>query len=253
VLNRRPLWLEFRPATVRAKLRLFCLPHAGGGAVSFYSWSALLPPFVQVCSVRLPGRETRLSEPLFTEIDPLVDVMVQELQPWLDIPYAVFGHSMGALLAFELVRRQQRAGNPMPVWTFLSGRRAPDMPGEMKSLQTLPDREFVAELSRLYNGMPDEIVDDEESIKMFLPILRADIAVVESYRFMRGEPLDCPMTVFAGARDSSVSWDQMLAWKRQTGRSFALHILPGGHFYSQEPLLRTISDTLVKLYPSVSD
>jgi medium-chain acyl-[acyl-carrier-protein] hydrolase len=179
--------------------------------------------------------------------------MVQELQPWLDIPYAVFGHSMGALLAFELVRRQQRAGKSMPVWMFLSGRRAPDMPGEMISLQTLPDREFVAELSRLYNGMPDEIVDDEESIKMFLPILRADIAVVESYRFMRGEPLDCPMTVFAGARDSSVSWDQMLAWKRQTGRSFALHILPGGHFYSQEPLLRTISDTLVKLYPSVSD
>jgi medium-chain acyl-[acyl-carrier-protein] hydrolase len=234
---------------MRAKLRLFCLPHAGGGAVSFYSWGALLPAFVQVCSVRLPGRETRLSEPLFTEIDPLVDVMVQELQPWLDIPYAVFGHSMGALLAFEWVRRQQRAGKSMPVWLFLSGRRAPDMPGEMKSLQTLPDREFVAELSRLYNGMPDEIVDDDESIRVFLPILRADIAVVESYRFVMGEPLDCPMTVFAGAKDASVSWDQMLAWKRQAGRSFALHIVQGGHFYSQGPLLRAISATLAKVYP----
>lgn len=229
-------------------MRLFCLPHAGGGATAYHSWSAELPDSVQICPVLLPGRETRLSEPPCTELDTLVDQMDRELRPWLDIPYAVFGHSMGALLAFEWVRRLRRDDVSMPAWLFLSGRRAPDVTGDAASLHSLPDRELVKELARLYNGIPQEFLGNELLMEVFLPILRADISVVESYHFKEGEPLDCPVTVFSGMNDASVSWDQLLAWKRHTThRRFAMQLLPGGHFYPQRPLLQTISATLAGL------
>jgi surfactin synthase thioesterase subunit len=123
-------------------MRLFCLPHAGGGATAFRSWTAELPAFVQLCPVQLPGRETRLSEALCTHMDPLVEAMDRELRPWLDIPYAVFGHSMGALLAFEWVRKLQRERSSLPAWLFLSGRRAPDTLGDAALPDELSDREL---------------------------------------------------------------------------------------------------------------
>lgn len=246
-MKRSALWLKCRPTDVPPRVRLFCLPHAGGGARAFHSWSAALPASVEVCPVLLPGRETRLSEPLYTQIEPLVSVVTQELRPWLDIPYVVFGHSMGALLAFEWVRRLQREGDLMPAWLFLSGRRAPDEPGDTSLLESLTDCEFMTELSRRYNGMPDELLLDAEFMEGVLPILRADIAMVESYRFQEGESLNCPITVFAGSQDTSVNWDQSLAWKRQTSRRFAMQILPGGHFFPQRPMLQTISSTLAEL------
>ncbi len=246
-MNRSTPWLQSLPADGKPSVRLFCLPHAGGGATAYRSWAAELPSFVQLCPVRLPGRETRLSEPLYSQMDPLVDALDRELRPWLEIPYAIFGHSMGALLAFEWARRLRRDGYSIPAWLFLSGRRAPDAPGDGRLLHSLADRKFVEELTRLYNGIPPEFLGDEALIEVFLPILRADIAVVESYRFREDEPLDCPITVFAGIDDESVSWDQLLAWKRFTSRRFALQMLPGGHFYPQRPLLQTISATLAEL------
>jgi medium-chain acyl-[acyl-carrier-protein] hydrolase len=175
--------------------------------------------------------------------------MDRELRPWLNLPYAIFGHSMGALLAFEWTRRLQRDRHPMPDWIFLSGRRAPDVPDDTSLLHSLPDRDFVEQLTRRYNGIPQEFLENNALMEVFLPILRADVAVVESYSFREGEPLDCPITVFAGAKDKSVSWDQLLAWKRHTRRRFAMHVLPGGHFYPQRPVLDTISTTLAELYP----
>jgi medium-chain acyl-[acyl-carrier-protein] hydrolase len=249
-LTRKTLWLQTRPLPANPAMRLFCLPHAGGGVTGYRSWSAELPVSVQVCPVLLPGRETRLSEPLCTELDTLVDQMDRELRPWLDIPYAVFGHSMGALLAFEWVRRLRRDGVPMPAWLFLSGRRAPDLPGDANLLHLLPDSDLVKELTRLYNGIPQEFLGNDLLMDVFLPILRADVAVVESYCFQEEEPLNCPITVFCGMDDASVGWNDLLAWKRHTTHSrFAMQLLPGGHFYPQHPLLLTISATLAGLCP----
>jgi medium-chain acyl-[acyl-carrier-protein] hydrolase len=180
-------------------------------------------------------------------MEPLLDAMDRELRPWLDIPYAFFGHSMGALLALEWARRLRRDGHSMPACLFLSGRRAPDVPGDTRLLHPLTDREFVAELTRLYDGIPPEFMGDAAFTEVFLPILRADIAVVESYCFQEDEPLDCPMTVFSGINDASVSWEELLAWKRHTSRRFGMQVLPGGHFYPQRPLLRTISAALAEL------
>ena len=227
-------------------MRLFCLPHAGGGVTAYRSWNTGLPASVEICPVMLPGRESRLSEPLYTQMSTLVEAMDQELRPWLDIPYAVFGHSMGALLAFEWVRNLQRDGQKLPVWLFLSGRGAPDIPTGAKQLHLLSDNEFVAELTRLYDGLQDEFLENGELMQMFMPILRADVEVVESYRFREGEPLDCPITVFSGKQDTSVSWDRQQAWMRHTRRQFSMQILPGGHFYPHPPLLQTISATLAE-------
>jgi medium-chain acyl-[acyl-carrier-protein] hydrolase len=228
-------------------MRLFCLPHAGGGSTAFHSWSAFLPASIQTCSVLLPGRETRFSEPLYTQIDPLLDVMNRELRPWLDIPYAVFGHSMGALLAFEWVRKLRYDGHPMPTWLFLSGRCAPDMPTCAKPLHLLSDGEFVTELSRLYNGIDEALLLDAELMDVFMPVLRADIEIVESYRYHEADPLDCPITVFCGKQDGSVSWDQLLAWRRHTRSQFSMQIFPGGHFYPHLPLLKAIDAILSRV------
>lgn len=241
---RHSAWLQCRPSAEPARMRLFCLPHAGGGASIFRAWAASLPPYVQVCSILLPGRESRSTELSYTDLAELVDAIAAQSESWLDLPYAVFGHSMGSLLAFEWVRSLQREKRPMPGWLFLSGRRAPDGPADSYLLHALPDNEFVQELTRLYQGIPAEILQYPELMEVFLPILRADIAVVESYRFQPGEPLDCPITVFAGTQDSSVTWNELLDWNRQTRARFALQLLPGGHFYPPGPLLQTISATL---------
>ena len=246
-MSRSTPWLQSRPAGGNPRVRLFCLPHAGGGAAAYRPWNAELPAYVQISSVLLPGRETRLSEPAYNQIDPLLDAMSRELRPWLDIPYAVFGHSMGALLAFEWARRLRRDGHSMPAWLFLSGRRAPDAPSDTRLLHSLADREFVEELTRRYNGIPPELQGDPALKEVFLPVLRADIAVVESYCFREDEPLDCPITVFAGMNDATVSWDQSLAWKRQTRQRFAMQVLPGGHFFPRRPMLQTIGSTLAEL------
>ena len=246
-LTRNSNWLQPRPSAELTRIRLFCLPHAGGGASAFRLWAAGLPPYVQLCPILLPGRETRRSEAAFTDLATLSDALAAQLGPWLDLPYAVFGHSMGSLLAFEWVRRIQRDKLPMPKWLFLSGRRAPDSPVDAQFLHPLPDHEFVQELTRIYQGIPLEILRDPELMEVFLPVLRADISVVESYRFQSSEPLECPLTVFAGSQDSSVTWNELLAWKRQTSRRFAMQLVPGGHFYPPEPLLESISAALADL------
>jgi medium-chain acyl-[acyl-carrier-protein] hydrolase len=246
-LDRKSPWLPCRATASPARLRLFCLPHAGGGANEYRAWSASLPASVQVCPILLPGRETRYSEQPYTDFDRLADVLVNELKPRLDIPYAVFGHSMGALLAFECVRGLLRSGSPAPLWLFVSGRRAPDRAPDPHPLHALPDPEFLDQLNRIYKGIPEELLDNPEILEVFLPTLRADVSVVESYRFKENGPLDCPISAFAGETDTSVTWQQLFAWKRHTRRQFAAHIFPGGHFYPREPLLRSIAGTLDKL------
>ena len=246
-MDRKSLWLPYRPAAAPARMRLFCMPHAGGGAAEYHAWSASLPASVEICPILLPGRETRFSEQHYTDFDRLTDVLAREMKPHLDLPYVVFGHSMGALLAFECVRRLHQSGSPEPLWLFLSGRRAPDNAADPEPLHALPDAEFLDRLNRTYKGIPEELLNNPEILEVFLPTLRADVAVVESYHFKEYEPLDCPISAFAGEADASVTWQELLAWKRQTRRQFAAHIFPGGHFYPREPLLRSISTTLSKL------
>ena len=237
-------WLHRYPCAERKPLRLYCFSHAGGGATSFHSWSGVLPRPIQVCPVLLPGRETRTAEAPFTRIDELLDAVSRELTPELDSPYAVFGHSMGALIAFEWIRRVQNQNRPLPAWLFLSGRSAPQAQPDLPPIHGLPDNEFLAELMVRYEGVSQQLLQDPELIAFYLPILRADLSLVESYRFEPGEQLDCPIAAFAGIGDPSVNWNRMFAWKAHTTRRFTIQFFPGGHFYPQAPLLQSISAAL---------
>jgi surfactin synthase thioesterase subunit len=220
------------------RLRLFCFPSAGGGASIFRLWSEKLPSQVEVCPIYLPGRENRLKEPLFTQLAPLVQTLAHALHPFMDIPFAFFGHSMGALISFELARHLRRIHYPGPVQLFVSAHRAPQLPDSNSPLHDLPDPALIDALSRL-GGTPQAVLQHTELMNVMLPILRADLTLCETYVYTAELPLDCPIAVFGGKQDSMVSTQELREWRHQTRSACTLHILPGDHFFlhSQQHLL----------------
>lgn len=242
--------VDVRPGA-RTRLRLFCFPYAGGGAGAFRGWSAALPPEVEVCPVYLPGRERRFREPGHTRLEPLVEELHEALLPHCGLPFACFGHSMGAVIAFELARLLERGGTT-PAWLFVSGRRAPQCPPEREQIHALPDAEFVAKLREL-EGTPEEILRDPEMMELVLPVLRTDFAISETYRYREGPPLACPVSALGGTRDAHVGRDDLLAWRDHTRGFFRLRLFPGGHFFLhalQADVLRAVADDLLRVLSS---
>jgi surfactin synthase thioesterase subunit len=232
-----------RPA---ARLRLFCLPYAGGGTAPFRPWVEHLPDDIELCLVQLPGRETRMREVPYTAVDDLVSDLTESLEPLLDRPFAVFGHSMGALIAFALTRRLADAGLP-PERLLVSARRAPHIPDLDAPLHQLPDAAFVVGLVRRYNGIPKAILQDIDLLKLFLPTLRADLTMIETYRHTERPPLDVPISAFGGWEDTRATPADISGWRDLTRASFTLQMFPGGHFYINEQrtaLLTAIGDAL---------
>ncbi|HEU0299177.1 MAG TPA: thioesterase II family protein [Longimicrobium sp.] len=239
-------WIVRPRPSPRARLRLFCLPHAGGGASAFRGWADALPPEVEVCPVQLPGRENRVAEPAFDRVPPLAQALADAVEPLLSLPFALFGHSNGALIGFELARALRARGRPGPVHLFASGRRAPDLPSGRPPTHHLPDAEFLAELQEL-GGIPPQVLEHPELMAVLLPTLRADVAIHETYEFREQPPLPCPVTAYGGLTDPKVSREQLQAWGRHTGGPFTMRLFPGGHFYLQEErtaVLRVLSADL---------
>jgi medium-chain acyl-[acyl-carrier-protein] hydrolase len=231
-------WLPwFRPKP-GAKVRLFCFPYAGGGASVYRAWGDCLPGPVDVCAVQLPGRETRFREHPFARLPLLVEALAGALRPHLDRPFAFFGHSLGALVAFELSRRLQRDHGPRPVRLFVSGCGAPQTRVPGRAIHALPPAEFREELRRL-NGTPADLLDNDELMDLMLPTLRADFGLCETYAYVAGPPLACPVTALGGLGDDAVSRQELDAWREQTTGPFRVRMLPGDHFFlhSARPLL----------------
>jgi medium-chain acyl-[acyl-carrier-protein] hydrolase len=238
-------WLYLPGPNSQAALRLFCFPYAGTGATVFRRWPASLPAGVEVCGVRLPGREGRLREPAFDRLAPLVEALAAALPPALDRPFAFFGHSMGALVAFELAHRLRRDGRPGPRHLFVSGRTAPQCHLDT-CRHTLPEPQFREELRRL-GGTPREVLEHPELMQVLLPILRADFAVCETYAHEPDEPLDCPITAFGGLEDETARREDMEGWAVHTRAGFRLRMLPGNHFFlhsAESRLLQMLGDEL---------
>ena len=231
-------WVKCPNPNPQADFRLFCLPYAGGGASIFRKWSDSLPPYVEVCPIQLPGREDRLKEPPFTHISPLVQTLTQVLRPYLSIPFAFFGHSMGALISFELARQLRAQQEPEPMHLFLSGRRAPQIRDRNPLIHTLPEPEFLEELRQL-NGTPKVVLENSELMQLFLPILQADFSICGTYTYLEQPPLDCPISAFGGIEDSEETSDLIESWSAQTHSCFSLQMLPGDHFFvnTSQPLL----------------
>jgi medium-chain acyl-[acyl-carrier-protein] hydrolase len=223
-------WLAYREANPRARLRMFCFPYAGGGASAYRGWGASLPQEIEVCPVQLPGREGRLREQPFTRPEELIQAVTDALIPWFDLPFVFFGHSMGAMIGFELSRELRRRGQTLPLHLFVSGRRAPQLPTRDEPIHDLPEPEFIERLREL-NGTPEEVLQHAELMKLLTPLLRADFAVNETYSYLEEAPLDLGISAFGGLADLDVKRDDVEAWSIQTRGRFRMRMMPGDHFF----------------------
>ena len=205
-----------------------------------------MPTDVEICPVQYPGRGTRLKEAPFTRLSSLVEALAEALIPLLDRPFAIFGHSLGALAGFELARQLRRQFGVQPVRLFVSGDRAPQVPSRDRPIHALSEEAFLAELRSL-NGIPEKVLEDAELMEIMLPIVRADVAVYETYVYATEPPLDRPISAFGGLQDRRVSRADLEAWRDQTTASFSLRMFPGDHFFLntiQPLLLQVLSQEL---------
>jgi medium-chain acyl-[acyl-carrier-protein] hydrolase len=244
-------WLVVPRENPSARLRLFCFPYAGGTAMTYRRWPESLPGGVEVCAVQLPGRADRLREKPFCSLLPLVRAVAHAIAPRLDKPFALFGHSMGAMVAFELARHLRGEWGLLPAHLFVSGRRAPQLDRSERVTYNLSEPEFIESLRDL-NGTPPEVLEHRELMQLMSPLLRADFAVCQTYDYLHEPPLACPITAFGGLSDREVSRQQLEAWREQTSASWVLRMLPGDHFFldsAQGTLLSLLSHELNKLRP----
>lgn len=238
-------WLAYVRPNPAARLRLFCFPYAGGRAGVYRNWAASLSPQVEVLPVQLPGRETRLRETAFSSVRPLVEALGPALLPLLDRPFAFFGHSMGALISFELARWLRRVGAAAPEQLFVSARIAPQLPDPDPPTYNLPEAEFIEEVRRL-NGTPEEVLRHEELLRLLLPLLRADFSICQTYRYEEEAPLNCPIKAYGGLNDLTVTRRLLEGWGEQTAGPFMLRMMPGDHFFlhTSQMLLQTLGHDL---------
>ena len=214
----------------RAYLRLFCFHHAGGSTTLFHHWRDRLPPHIELWVARLPGRGDRAGEPPFKRMVPLVQQMTEALEPFLTQPFALFGHSMGASIAFETARLVRRRHGVQPMRLLVSSCQAPQRLHFALPTYDLPDAQFIERLRGL-NGTPQPLFDDPRLLLMMLPMIRADVELLQTYEYLADAPLDCPITVFGGLRDEVVKLAGLMAWRQQTTAQSILHLLPGDHFF----------------------
>jgi medium-chain acyl-[acyl-carrier-protein] hydrolase len=224
-------WIIRRQPNARAALRLICFPYAGGGASIFRTWPAALPGNVEILAIELPGRETRLKEQPFDRLGLLITALTDAVGPELQAPFAIFGHSLGALVGFSFARELRRRSLAGPVHLFASGRRAPQLPDPLV-MHELPDPAFLAALRGL-GGVPEAVLQSAELMELFLPILRADFALVETARTPHEAPLACPISALGGISDERAPPDELDPWQVQTTAAFERKLFTGGHFFLQ--------------------
>lgn len=242
-------WLTFYKPNPSARVRLFCFPYAGGSATLFRTWAQKLPPSVEVCPVQLPGRGGRMLEPPYTKMQPLVEALGGALTPYLNLPYAFFGHSMGAIIGYEIALYLRGKSLPQPSHLFASGRTAPHIPESEPYDYDLPEPEFIEAVKRL-DGTPQEVLEHPELMNLMIPLLRADFELIQTYRYMPQQPLACPITTFGGVDDVEVSREDLESWREHTRAEFRMQIFPGGHFFihtAETPVLHIVARELERL------
>ena len=228
-------------------MRLLCLPYSGGSAMFYARWRRLLPSWIDVRPVEWPGRGARTDEPLATDPRALASQLAAELHARLDAPYALFGHSLGALIAFELAHSLLDRGAPAPAILFASGTEAPAVRDGSKRRLPLSDEALLQELRNL-QGTPDEALSNPELMRSALPVLRADFLMCGAYAYRPRYPLPCPVHVFGGV-DDEASRELLQAWRQETSAAFTLDVLPGHHFFihtQQAELLDLIGSALAR-------
>ena len=231
------------------KIRMFCFPYAGGSPHIFYEWRDLLPNDVGLYAIQLPGRGRRLHDRHIDRMEPVVEAISGALEPFYDLPFVFFGHSMGALIAFETARALRRSGTHLPARLFASGFQAPHVENRNVPIHELSDEVFMEKLKNL-DGTPVEVLQNREMLALILPTLRADFTLVDTYKYRPEPPLNCPISAFCGVQDNHFDSESIAHWRMQTSNDFTLHKLPGGHFFihsAQSDLLQLIVRELEQL------
>ncbi len=233
-----------RPQTQPAA-RLFCFPFAGGGTSSFRPWASLYPAEIEICPVQMPGRESRMTEPPARNLARLAADIAQGLGPALDRPFAFFGHSLGAIVAFEVTRQLRRMGASLPDHLFLSGHGPAFVETRANPFHLMPDGEFL-DAVRKFGGLPDAVLRHRELLEMILPVLKADFELYETHRHVPEAPLNIPISALGGLSDFSVPRRHLEAWSGETTYPLDVRMFPGGHFYLQqcEPLPGLVASVL---------
>lgn len=239
-------WVRITPKP-EARFRLFCLPYSGAGALAFRTWQNAFPATIDVCPVQLPGRENRFREAPFTSMHALVSALTEGIMPHLDLPFALYGHSLGSLVAFETARKLRAWGAPQPVHLLVSGCHAPQMQRTTPPLYQLGDKEFLAAVER-FGGTSKEVLQNQELVKLILPILRADLTIYDRYTYIDEPALDCPISAYTGLQDTRATQGDISGWYDQTSAGFTLRTFPGGHFFiqtAQASFLATMTQALL--------
>jgi len=228
-------WLQRLAPRPDAARRLFCFHHAGGGAAAFRLWPARLPEF-DVCAVQLPGRANRLFEPPLTDVNAVVDALVDVVRPLLDRPFVLFGHSMGTLVACLLARRLHAIGAPLPERLFVSGRQPPHRPFPELSMSGLSDAQLLAAVQQHFGGLPAEVLDTPDLLELVLPTLRADFALLAGHRDAAAEALPLPVVALGGDADPWAAPERLAPWQACTSLPLRTYRFEGGHFYLDDRL-----------------
>ncbi|MBE9069954.1 thioesterase [Leptolyngbya cf. ectocarpi LEGE 11479] len=237
-------WLKVLSTSQQLPIRLFCFPYAGGSSHIFRCWPETISSKLEVCAVELPGRGHRFSELLMTELTAVVSAVTNAINPYLDRPYFLFGHSLGALLAYEVARSLQQKGQIEPAHLVISGRNAPHFPVSVPPIHKLPETEFIAAI-RHYNGTPEAVLENPELLDLFLPVLRADFTMLETYQYRSKPQLSCPIKVYSGTTDTHTKPAGLAAWRQQTSGPFTQKLFPGDHFFLQPQQASLLSDLSV--------
>ena len=243
-------WLAPTRPNPEASLRLFCFPYAGGGVAAFRAWPDYLPHNVEVQMLEMPGREKHVGLPRFVRVGALVHAIGEAIKDYVDRPFAFFGHSMGALVSFELARLLRRQNSPQPDALFVSGRRPPQLEIE-PSTYDLPEYDFIEELRRI-GGTPEEVLAHPELLTLVLPTLRSDFELCQTHSYTDELPFNFPITAFGGLNDQFVPREMLEQWREQTTGAFQLRMFPGDHFFlktAQTQLVEALARELQSLTP----
>ena len=240
-------WIVYPRPRPASALRLFCFPYSGASPHVFYPWLDEFPDEIEIAPIQLPGYGARVYEPPRDDLPALISSLCRALVPHISGPFAFFGHSLGALVCYEVARELRRSGHPVPCRIFAAGRQAPHIATKFASVRELSRSEFV-EVLRRFQGTPETLLRNPEMLDLFLPVIRAGFLLNESYIYRDEPPLACAISTFGGLDDDWVEQGDLLAWAQHTAGPFSARLFPGNHFFihsAQSPIIGAICDDLL--------
>jgi len=242
-------WVAAQRDDAACRLRLFCIPYAGAGGYSvFKRWIELAPPEIDVCPIELPGRWPRRAEAPFKRMADLIEALVDGIGPLLSHRFALFGYSLGGLVAFELARRWREIAGVEPCRLFVAARSAPQCPRATPTPDpNLPTDALVGEIERCYGGLPPVVRSDPVLVEIFIDMLRADLEILRGYRYTQGDALSCPIHAYGGENDRLTPMSGLEAWREHTAGHFEVRVFAGHHFFIQSQEEAVIGEVMKKL------